>query len=336
MDEKLELIWKRLYWGTLLLGFLVVSLGAWTRLADAGLGCPDWPGCYGQIMVPSSSEEASIAYPEAPLERGKAHLEMVHRYVAGLLGLAILGLFVLALLGADRRRKRITRWLLLLVVVQAGLGALTVTMRLFPPVVMAHLLMGFATLILLWNLRPPPHWRIVGNALKPHLLLCWLVLIAQIALGGWMSANYAALACPDFPTCQGQWWPPMDVNEALNTPLAIEGSYLGGKMDGEGRTTIHMAHRINAILLLGVLVAFFLRLRAVPNAGATATLGLWILGIQVLFGISLVLTGIPLFLAVLHNLFALLLAICLAHVSSVMWRRPEVGLDTTHSDFPLA
>ncbi len=325
--ERNELLWKRVYLATLLLGFVVVCLGAWTRLADAGLGCPDWPGCYGQIMVPSSAEEAMQAYPDAPLETGKAHLEMVHRYIAGLLGLGILGLFILARFGENPRRKKITTWLLLLVIVQATLGALTVTMRLFPPTVLAHLLLGFSTVILLWNLRPPPNWRVRANLLNAHLALAWLVLFTQIALGGWMSANYAALACPDFPTCQGQWWPPMNLGEALDTPLALDTSYLGGKMDGEGRTAIHMAHRINAFILLGVLTWFFLRLRRVPGASASSTLGLWLLGTQLALGIVLVLFGIPLVLAVLHNLTALLLAICLAHISAAVWRRPDVTLN---------
>ena len=327
MQEQTEILWKRLYWGTFVLGFIVVCLGAWTRLADAGLGCPDWPGCYGQIMVPGSAAEASLAYPDAPLERGKAHLEMVHRYIAGLLGIAILGLFVLARLGSDPRRKRITTWLVALVLVQAALGALTVTMRLFPPIVLAHLLLGFTTITLLWNTRPPPHWRIIGKPLKRHLLLAWLVLLTQICLGGWMSANYAALACLDFPTCQAQWWPPMDLSDALHTPLTTEGSYLGGKMDGPGRTAIHMAHRINALILLGVLIAFFIRLRGVSGASPASTLGLCLLAGQVLLGISLILTGIPLVLAVFHNLLALILALCLAHISSAAWRRPDVNFD---------
>lgn len=326
--EREEILWRRVYLAALILGFVVVCLGAWTRLADAGLGCPDWPGCYGQIMVPDSAEEARAAYPDAPLEPAKAHLEMVHRYIAGLLGLALLALFILARLGEDKRRKKITTRLLILVILQAALGALTVTMRLFPPIVLAHLLMGFLTIILLWNLRPPPQWRMPPRSLRFHLVFAWFVLVLQISLGGWMSANYAALACPDFPTCQGQWWPPMDLGEALHTPLASDTSYLGGKMDGEGRTAIHMAHRINAFILLAVLASFFMRLRLVPGASASSTLGIWLIGTQVLLGILLVFIGIPLVLAVLHNLTALLLAICLAHVSASVWRRPGVTLNT--------
>ena len=324
---QLEQHWKPLYLGMLILGIIVVSLGAWTRLADAGLGCPDWPGCYGQITVPDSAAEASEAYPDAPLERDKAALEMVHRYAAGLLALGILGLFILARLGDNLRSKRITTWLLILVIIQAALGALTVTMRLFPPIVLAHLLLGFTTIALLWSLRPPPPWNMRRHLYTPHLLCAWLILGTQVVLGGWMSANYAALACPDFPTCQGQWWPPMDLGEAFNTPLVSDTSYLGGRMDGEGRTAIHMAHRINAILTLVVLATFFLRLRAVPGASITATLGLWLLGGQILLGIILVFIGIPLLLAVFHNLVALLLMITLTHISMVVWRRPNVTYD---------
>lgn len=333
--ERAEILWNRVYLIALALGFVVVCLGAWTRLADAGLGCPDWPGCYGQIMVPESADQVRTAYPDAPLERGKAHLEMVHRYLAGLLGLAILGLFLLARYGDNRRRKKITTWLLVLVVLQAGLGALTVTMRLFPPIVLAHLLMGFVTVALLWNLRPPPQWRVPPRSIQLHLVFAWLTLGLQIVLGGWMSANYAALACPDFPTCQGQWWPPMSLGEALHTPLAADNSHLGGTMDGEGRTAIHMAHRINAFVLLAVLAWFFARLRLVPGAGASSTLGLWLLATQVMLGIVLVLLGIPLVLAVLHNLTALILAICLVHVSATVWRRSEVTLNQQQQPPPL-
>jgi len=322
--ENLAQHWQRLYLATLLLGLVVVCLGAWTRLADAGLGCPDWPGCYGQIGVPDSEAEALEAFPDAPLEPAKALLEMVHRYAAGLLGLGILGLFVLARLGDNARSKRIAAVLLILVVIQAGLGALTVTMRLFPPIVLAHLLLGFITIALLWSLRPAPHWNLRTGLFKTHLAFAWLFLIVQIVLGGWMSANYAALACPDFPTCQGEWWPAMELSEALNMPLLSDTSYLGGRMDGEGRTAIHMAHRINAILVLGVLLSFFLRLQRAPGAGIAATIGICLLGGQLLLGIILVLIGIPLLLAVFHNLIALLLVINLTHISMIVWRRPDV------------
>jgi len=322
--EDLERYWKRLYFGTLVLGFVVVCLGAWTRLADAGLGCPDWPGCYGQITVPDSAEEALQAYPDTPLEPGKALLEMVHRYAAGLLGLAILGLFILARFGDNAHSKRITAWLLILVVVQATLGALTVTMRLFPPIVLGHLLLGFTTIALLICLRPLPSWNLRTNPFKVHLSFAWFFLALQIMFGGWMSANYAALACPDFPTCQGEWWPPMNLGEAFNTPLVSDTSYLGGRMDGEGRTAIHMAHRLNAVLVLGVLLSFFLRLRSAPGAGAASMLGIWLLGGQLLLGVILVLIGIPLLLAVFHNLIALLLVLNLTHISRIVWRRPDV------------
>ncbi len=341
--QDIERWWQRVYLAVLVCGFVVVCLGAWTRLADAGLGCPDWPGCYGELLMPDSAEEALSAYPDSPLEPEKALLEMVHRYIAGIFGLGILALFILArvggdthrYIGEDTRRKRLTACLLLLVVAQAGLGALTVTMLLFPPIVLAHLLMGFTTVILLWSLRSSPRRRIQVSHLKPHLALAWFVLVLQVALGGWMSANYAALACPDFPTCQGELWPSMNIGEALNTGPESDASYLGGKMGAEGRKTVHAAHRFNAFIVLFVLTSLFWRLRATSGVHVSATLGLSLLWVQVLSGITLVLLGIPLLLAVLHNFMALLLALCLAHISVNAWRRPEVTLGQQSGDLAM-
>ena len=222
------MIWfRRINSLALLLCFCVVVLGAFVRLSDAGLGCPDWPGCYGHITVPDADHEVQAAearFPDRPVEAHKAWKEMVHRYLAGGLGLLILAL---SILGFRQPSPRPPRWLLLglpaLVVFQAILGMWTVTWQLKPAVVTAHLLGGMATLALLalLNLRlwlrriQPPRLLSAARRCRMLAMLALCVLIAQIFLGGWTSTNYAALACPDLPTCQGQWVPETDFSEAF-------------------------------------------------------------------------------------------------------------------------
>src|SRR5690606_22515250 len=206
------------------LALCVVILGAFTRLRDAGLGCPDWPGCYGHFTWPGTEEQianAQARFPDAPFEVHKAWPEVVHRYFAGTLGLVIMAIGALA--WKNRRRPeqplKLPLALLGLVIAQGLFGMWTVTLKLWPQVVTTHLLGGFATLSLLWLLAlrlnnrawghpdvPLLHWQ----ALKPLAMLGLILVCLQIALGGWTSSNYAALACPDLPTCQGRWLPPMD------------------------------------------------------------------------------------------------------------------------------
>ena len=204
------------------LAFCVVVLGAFVRLSDAGLGCPDWPGCYGKLLVPQGEQAvfaANQAFPDRPLEQGKAWKEMIHRYLASLLGLVIIAIAVTAW----RARKfgfstALPYCLVALVIFQGLLGMWTVTLLVTPPIVLLHLVGGFATLALLWWL-----WlstRVVDGAPLRHKLgalakVGLTVLILQILLGGWTSSNYAALSCPDFPTCQTQWWPPMNFAEGF-------------------------------------------------------------------------------------------------------------------------
>ena len=231
---------------TLFLSFIVIVLGAYVRLSDAGLGCPDWPGCYGRLTVPESVESSAVR----PLESGKAWKEMTHRYFAGALGLLI---FLIALLSWVQKRQRFLATLLLgLVIFQALLGMWTVTLLLHPLIVMGHLLGGFATLgVLTWMVLPGEK----TSPLPTFVFFALLILLLQISLGGWTSANYAALSCPDFPTCQGEWWPSLDFKEAFDLG-ALGVNYEYGVRGNAGRMTIHLLHRLGAVvtffLLMGV------------------------------------------------------------------------------------
>jgi len=250
---------------TAVLTFVVIVLGAYTRLTDAGLGCPDWPGCYGRLIVPQSEEQVIEKHylDQRALEPEKGWMEMIHRYFAGALGLMILALTI----WAWRRRRRhpeqpvgLPTTLLALVIFQAALGMWTVTLLLKPVIVMAHLLGGFATfsLLVLLALRTAPRrptapirgWRKVSA-------IALLVLVVQIALGGWTSTNYAALSCLDFPTCQGSWVPEMDFDEAFVMWRGLGVNYEFGVLEHPARTAIHVTHRVGALvtfLVIGGLV----------------------------------------------------------------------------------
>ena len=307
-----------------LLAAVVVMLGAYTRLTHAGLGCPDWPGCYGFLSVPMSEraqEVAALRFPDAPLEIDKGWNEMVHRYVAGLLGLVILILALRAIQWRSRSGQplRLPILLLGLVILQAAFGMWTVTLKLWPQVVVAHLLGGFATLALLFLLSLRLSGRLPALPAAPVSLrlLAWLTLllvVGQITLGGWVSANYAAMACVDLPTCQGQWWPAMDFHNGFRVAQEKGPNYLGGQLDGAARTAIHMTHRLGALLvaLVGLLLAWRMW---VAGLGGLALLLLLALGAQLGLGVANVLLHLPLHLALAHNAGGalLLLAVVLVH-----------------------
>lgn len=305
------------------LAVVVVALGALTRLMDAGLGCPDWPGCYGHIGVPSSPGElaaAAAAFPWAPVEAEKAWMEMVHRYAATALGIVILGILALAL----RRRLpwRLPAALTVLVVGQGAFGAWTVTMKLWPQVVTAHLLGGFATLAALWWLAlalRPATWQAPPRH-RPLAIAAVAVVVVQAGLGGWLTANYAGLACPDFPTCHGQWLPSMDFAAGFDLAQAVGPNYLGGLLDSDARVAIHFAHRLGAIAVLVVVGALAWRLGRRPMAW---TLG-GVLAAQLGLGAANVLLALPLSVAVLHNVgaAALLLALLCVLYATAQPRQP--------------
>jgi cytochrome c oxidase assembly protein subunit 15 len=305
-----------------LLALTVVMLGAWVRLTDAGLGCPDWPGCYGRLVVPDQATPAHELGAEfdRPLEAGKAWREMIHRYLASTLGLVCVALAAIAW---RNRRDPAQPWraplaLVALVVFQGLLGMWTVTLLLKPIVVVAHLLGGFATLALLFSLGRWRSARLPGSypALRNLGLAAGAALVLQIFLGGWTSANYAALACPDLPTCQTQWWPAIaDFDEAFVLWRGIGIDYEGGVLDHPARVAVHFAHRLGAILATVLVALLGWRL---ARQGATRLDGLAVLGLvltQVSLGVSIVWFGVPLIVAVLHNGVAALLLLSVVNAN---------------------
>lgn len=291
------------------LALVVVLLGAYTRLTHAGLGCPDWPGCYGFIHVPSSEAQlahAEARFPEAPVEAQKGWNEMIHRYFAGTLALLISGLAIHALLrrGRDGQPLRLPLALLGVVIAQAAFGMWTVTLKLWPQVVTAHLLGGFTTLSLLFllSLRLSGAVQPLQRKGAPRRLAAFALalVVLQIALGGWTSSNYAAVACIDLPMCHGQWWPQMDFANGFHLSQHIGPNYLGGQLDSDARTAIHMTHRMGAFCVVAVLLVLAWRLQRVGQIYLTALM-LLALSLQIGLGISNVLLHLPLPVAVAHN-----------------------------------
>ena len=326
---------------SILLCFCVVVFGAYVRLADAGLGCPDWPGCYGHLDVPGTEAEiahAQARYPERPVEAPKAWKEMIHRYLASTLGLLIVALALMSLRFKQARLPRRLPWLLVgLVIFQGILGMWTVTWQLKPLVVTGHLLGGMSTLSLLVLLglrvfrRQPagtaaPERRPV--ALAPAGLRRWaaagLVVVAlQIFLGGWTSTNYAALACPDFPTCHGQWVPDTDFETAFTLWHGLGINYEFGILDNDARMTIHWMHRVGALVVAAVigLLGLLLLLRArAPLYRGLGGLVLGLLAVQATIGIMIVKLQLPLLLAAAHNAGAALLLLSLVSLNYYAWK----------------
>ncbi len=299
------------------LALVVVVLGAYVRLSDAGLGCPDWPGCYGHLLgVPESTQEilqANQAFPERAVEADKAWKEMIHRYAAGVLGILIVFLAAMAL----RNRKDpgqpvvLPVFLVFLVIFQSLLGMWTVTLLLKPVIVMLHLIGGFAVLSLLWwtYLAIGTERLIYRQRLDPAVLsllvIGLLLLIGQIILGGWTSANYAALACTDFPTCQGQWWPPMDFREGFVFWRGIGTNYEFGVLDNPARTAIHLSHRYMAVVVAAYWAVLLVWLLATSSATVSLRIAsavtLLLLLIQLTLGVSNIVLHLPIAVAVMHN-----------------------------------
>lgn len=301
---------KQALLGSLLLAVVVIGLGAFTRLTDAGLGCPDWPGCYGQLAVPSDSSQiakAEQAYPERPFEAHKAWNEMVHRYFAGSLGLLV---FVLTVM-AWRRKQRVSLALLAtaVIVFQAALGMWTVTLGLMPLVVMGHLLGGFSMLsiLYLWYRTSDGELSLPGRRAWP-VYLGMLILVGQIALGGWTSANYAALSCQGLPVCHEPWTEQYRLDAFHPLPQSERGDYEFGVLSHQQRVSIHVTHRIWAAVTAAYWLLLCLSLLQTrnPTNRAAATV-LTLLFCQVGLGVANVLWQIPLGVAVAHNLGAALL-----------------------------
>ena len=317
-----------------LLCFVVVVLGAYVRLNAAGLGCPDWPGCYGHAtpLGAEQSATAQAAFPNRPLDMGKAWKEMIHRYAASTLGFIIVVIAALAIVYRRRKLLSVPYAVVLLstVVVQGMLGMLTVTWQLKPLIVTLHLIFGMTTLGLLWWLwlsLPSQLWG--GMAMRPgfnsggggsavaamrvahRLVLLGLVALAvQIVLGGWTSSNYAAVACPDFPTCQKSWWPHTDYRNAFVLWRGLGINYEGGVLDNPARVAIHLTHRLGAIvatLALSIASLFIVFRKLLSSAQPAAYAVLGALALQLTIGISMVLKTFPLRLTTAHTAGAALL-----------------------------
>lgn len=301
---------------SIILAFIVIVLGAYTRLTDSGLGCPDWPGCYGNLIVPEAQTDIDMSndiYASRPLESSKAWNEMIHRYAAGALGLCILAIAVMAWRNRRTPGQQLVLPLILLalVIFQAALGMWTVTLLLKPIVVMGHLLGGMTLLLLLFwlymKMEKKPHAR--TTRLQTLAAIGMIIVYLQISLGGWTSANYAALVCPDLPTCQGQWWPDMDFKEGFVPWRGLGVDYEFGVLEGKARTAVHMSHRIGAIITLLVIGAIAIRSmqdmnKKIKQAGGALFI---LLLVQFVLGLSNIFFTLPLGVAVAHNGVAALL-----------------------------
>jgi len=293
---------------TLCLTFDLVLFGAFTRLTDSGLGCPDWPGCYGQSTPVGAQTQigaAQSALPDGPVTHAKAWIEMTHRYLATGVGALIVVLAALSWSAARAKALALSPWwataTLLWVCVQGAFGALTVTMKLYPLIVTLHLLGGMALLLLLAAQVGQDKALDVSSALYVAAWLLAALSAVQIALGGWVSTNYAVLACGGFPRCQESWWPPMDFEHGFALLRELGAGKDGASLPFAALTAIHYVHRLVAYVLLVAMAGFAwaLHRRAAlrPWAVGAAAVALW----QLASGLSNVVLGWPLIGAVAHT-----------------------------------
>ncbi len=299
---------------TLFLTFDLVLFGAFTRLTDSGLGCPDWPGCYGAaspIGARADISAAQTAMPTGPVTFSKAWIEMIHRYLATGVGVLII---VLAVGSWIERRRIHVHWVwpvvtLVWVCLQGAFGALTVTMKLFPAIVTLHLLGGLILLALLraqsvaYRLGEPGAGgpQAIGRGLRWGLLLAFALVWLQIALGGWVSTNYAVLACREFPACQGSWWPPMNLREGFTLWRELGSNHVGEAITFPALTAIHYVHRLAAYAVFAVLLALAWASWRVPGLERFARVLLALCAWQFLTGLSNVVLDWPLLAAVSHT-----------------------------------
>jgi cytochrome c oxidase assembly protein subunit 15 len=325
-------MFRKLVWFAVLYTFIVVVVGAYVRLSDAGLGCPDWPGCYGELTPHQAQDDIAKAVEEqggthGPVSMGKAWKEMFHRYIAGGLGLVILAIAVTAWL----RRRELQQSPLLatslvgLVTFQAALGMWTVTMLLKPVIVTLHLLGGLATLALLaWlGLRQEKFQPASPAAvrLRPWAVLALLIVIAQIMLGGWVSTNYAALACIDFPTCHGVWLPEMDFRHGFQLVRELGMTAAGTHLSYDAITAIHWTHRVGAVVTFVYVGGFALALLRKPGLARYGAALLGVLLLQIALGIANVVAGLPLAVAAAHNAGAAILLVTAVVINFALRRK---------------
>lgn len=324
---------RKVVLASIFLALVVIVLGAYTRLTDAGLGCPDWPGCYGHIGVPHAEHDvarANEAFPERPVEAEKAWNEMIHRYFASGLGLFILCIAIGAIVNKVKGKNwplKLPLFLLVLVCFQGALGMWTVTLNLLPVVVMAHLLGGFTVLsclFLLYLRLSKLNIRDTANTLRQYTtfgVIGIALLVGQIALGGWTSANYASLVCTELPICEGDWQGSFDMAGAFSVPAAD--NYEFGVHTNAERVTMHVLHRFGAIVVF--LYLSWLALSVFRKSESTTTkrialLLFSVLLVQVGLGVSNVVYMLPLTVATMHNAVAACLLLVLILLTYVMYR----------------
>jgi cytochrome c oxidase assembly protein subunit 15 len=323
---------KKLVLISILLAAVVIALGAYARLTDAGLGCPDWPGCYGHFSLSQSTENieiAQLAFPERPFEEHKAWSEIIYRYFASALGFLILMIFINSLFSkAYNKPVKLPLFLVLLVCFQGALGMWTVTPNLLPAVVMGHLL-GWVTVLcglFLLYLRLTPYRIPGGDAgmrrFGKYSILGMIILTSQIALGGWTSANYAALACTALPICEGAWHERLDFAGAFSIPDAV--NYEFGAHDHDERMTMHIVHRIGALITFLYLCWLGIKLYAAASSNFIKKLSaimVSVLGVQIILGVSNVVYSLPIVVAVMHNIVAACLMLVLINISYTLYRK---------------
>ncbi len=297
---------------------IVISVGAWVRLTDAGLGCPDWPGCYGILSTPDTESEllrAKELYPDSVIDIGKAWREMFHRYLAGTLGILVFIITFLMLKYAKHVPKIYPISLSILIVIQSTMGMLTVTQLVKPTIVTTHLILGMTTAgLLLWNglqIKLKNKIDQIDFKLVNLIFICILALILQIILGGWTSTNYASLACTDFPKCLNQWWPSnMNYSDAFTVLNLPNINYETAPMVYEAKLAIHFTHRIGALILTLLYAALFIYLFYIQSNKTLKSIGIIVFLVfifQIFLGISNVLMSLPISVAVLHTVNASIL-----------------------------
>ena len=305
--------------------FVVIGLGAWTRLADAGLGCPDWPGCYGFVTFPTTPNEIAIAeslYPDSPVEIDKIIPEVVHRYFAASLGLLAIALLFIAF--KEKKMKTESAVLLLIIIAQGTFGYLTVSLKLHPLIVTSHLFGAIITtslflIIFMKSLNISNSYAILVRN-KPYIIAGFILILIQIFLGAWTSTNYAARACLDLPYCQGQLVPDTNFKEGFNLFQTIGPNYLYGQMSYEARVAIHLTHRIGAIVVFFYSLFLAVKLWS-KNTRPIVCSFLAILFFQVFLGVNNVLSSLPLWNAVAHNIVGVMLVLTFVVMIFLSFRR---------------
>ena len=320
---------KNLSFFGICLAFVVIALGAWTRLVDAGLGCPDWPGCYGFIVFPTNEVEIAVAesrFPMYPYDINKAIPEVVHRYFAATLGFLAIVLTYLSF--KQNENNKIRYWavgLLIFICCQGLFGYLTVSLKLLPIIVTGHLFGGFTTLTLFFFIfLMAGNFELLNKMKIPDLKfiagLAFFVLIVQIFLGVWTSTNYASLACADFPTCQGTYLPEMDFKNGFNLNQEVGPNYLYGLLDNPSRVAVHYSHRVSAIFVTIIFLILMSKLWFSNAAPLASTLGILLIT-QISLGIINIVYVLPLYVAIAHNLIAATLLLTIFTINYLAWKK---------------